>query len=94
MSTTGGPEAEALALSVGPNPTEGDATVRFTLAQSEAVAVSVYDVTGRLVATTSGTFAAGPVSTPVSTAGLAPGLYIVRVQGDTVQGTRTLTVTR
>ena len=88
------PEAEALALSVGPNPTTGDATVRFSLAEAQTVEVSVYDVTGRLVATASGTFAAGPASAPVATAGLAPGLYLVRVQGDSVQGTRTLTVTR
>ena len=94
VNTTDGPEAEALALSVGPNPAEADATVRFTLAEAQTVQVSVYDVTGRLVATTSGTFAAGPVSTPVSTGDLAPGLYLVRVQGDSVQGTRTLTVTR
>ncbi|MEM8602136.1 MAG: T9SS type A sorting domain-containing protein [Bacteroidota bacterium] len=83
---------------VYPNPAGGAVTVPVTLAESTEVTVVVYDVLGRAVATLAeGTRALGRHALTLDTAGLAPGVYVVRVEGLEGAGdsvSRTFTVAR
>ena len=91
----GGPLAEALALSVGPNPARGDATVRFTLDRAQDVRVALYDVLGREVAVVAdGTFGAGEQTAAVPTAGLPAGVYVLRLQAEGAQTSLQISVVR
>jgi hypothetical protein len=79
----GGPVAEALALSVGPNPTAGDATVRFALDRAQDARLALYDVLGREVAVVAdGTFGAGEQTARLSTESLPAGVYVLRLQAE------------
>ena len=90
----GGPEA-AFSLAVGPNPTRGDATVRFTLGRAQRARIALYDVLGREVAVVAeGAFAAGEASAVAPTAGLPAGVYVLRLQGEAGAVARTLSVVR
>ena len=81
---------------LAPNPTAGVARMTLSLAQGESVSVDVYDALGRRVASVLDDAVAGgtPRVLAVPTAGLAPGVYVVRVEGETFAETRRLTVTR
>lgn len=70
-------EADALSLSVSPNPTSGSAVVSYA-AQSGDVTVSVSDLVGNEVASAAGS----ATSATVDASGLASGLYIVTVSVD------------
>jgi hypothetical protein len=75
---------------VSPNPTEGDATLSFTVKRGTTGTVRVLDVMGREVATVlrNGKLAAGPqrLSLPST---LATGVYIATVTtADAVQSVR------
>jgi hypothetical protein len=95
VANEGTPEAAGLALAVGPNPTRGDATVRFSLDQAQRVEIALYDVLGRRVATVAeGAFAAGAASATVPTATLSTGVYVLRLQGETGAVARQLSVVR
>ena len=75
------PPANGAALTVGPNPTGGAATVRLDLPAPADVRVAVYDVLGRRVATlASGALGAGAHALPFDAAPLAPGVYVVRAE--------------
>ena len=90
-----GPEAARFALSVGPNPTRGDATVRFSLDRAQRVQIALYDVVGRQVAVVAqGAFGTGDAVATVATSGLPAGVYVLRLQGETATATRTLSVVR
>ncbi|HIL58882.1 MAG TPA: T9SS type A sorting domain-containing protein, partial [Rhodothermales bacterium] len=83
-----------LALTVGPNPSVGDAVARFTLASSGPVTVRVVDVLGREVAVLSqGARSAGTHALPLPSA-LAAGIYAVEVRTPTATASRMLTVIR
>lgn len=87
-----GPEATAR-LAVGPNPTRGGAAVRLDLDAPTDATVGVHDALGRQVAALhDGPLAAGP-SRWTLPAGLAPGVYVVRVTGG-VRASATVTVVR
>ena len=89
------PPALATAPSVFPNPTTGAASVAFDLAQASEVSVDVVDLLGRRVAQLAPSArAAGPVQVELPTAGLAAGLYVVRVQTATGVAATRLVVTR
>ena len=80
---------------VSPNPTAGGAAVAFGLAAPSAVSVEVFDVVGRRVASLDGgALPAGPARLAVPTAGLAPGLYVVRVRTAGGAAAARLVVTR
>ena len=75
------PPASGAALTVGPNPTGGAATVRLDFPAPAEVRVAVYDVLGRRVATlASGALAARTHRLPLDAAPLAPGVYVVRAE--------------
>ncbi|HIG74267.1 MAG TPA: T9SS type A sorting domain-containing protein, partial [Bacteroidetes bacterium] len=83
-----------LALTVGPNPSVGDAVARLTLASSGPVTVRVVDVLGREVAVLSrGAKSAGTHALPLPAA-LAAGVYAVEVRTPTATASRMLTVIR
>ena len=91
----GTPEAAgALALSVGPNPVQGAATVRLRLNAPKALVVRVVDVLGREVAVLAdGRFAADE-HTFALPAGLASGVYAVEASAGERRATRLVTVVR
>ena len=70
-----------------PNPFGQSATVRFALGEPSAVSLVVYDVLGQEVARLAeGSFGAGAHEAELQGAGLAPGVYLVRlVAGGTVE---------
>ena len=83
-----------LELRVGPNPTRGAARVAYTTAQSGPAEVVLFDGLGRRVATlVSGDVAAGAHEARVP-AGLAAGVYVVRLTAEGRTATRPLTVAR
>jgi len=91
-ATAGAADTFTLA-GVVPNPTTGAASVRFTLPESQAVTVTVYDMLGRTVATLfDGTATAGANEVRVPT--LTAGVYVVRVDSPTESATTRFTVVR
>ena len=95
VSSESGPAELSSALSAYPNPTAARATVAFDLADVSDVTVDVVDLLGRRVALLAdGPQAAGPVRLAVDTAGLTPGLYVVRVRTATGVAATRLTVVR
>ncbi len=96
VATEGATASAALAIrSVHPNPAAGEATVAFELAEAGPVRLALYDVLGREVTLAlEGPRPAGPHTATVQTAGLASGVYVVRLAaGGEVQSQR-ITVTR
>lgn len=83
-------------LSASPNPARGAARVRFASATAQTVTVSVYDVTGRQVATLfQGAVSADQqMDLALNAASLAPGVYVVRATGTDLNLTQRVTVVR
>ena len=81
---------------VFPNPSAGRAALELTVASAQTVTVSVFDALGRQVAVAYDGMAQPGAAVRVSLDGaaMAPGLYIVRVAGETFTEARRLTVTR
>ncbi len=79
-----------------PNPAAGRAAIELRVDAPQTVRATVVDALGRTVATVfEGALSAGQSQTlSVETAGLAPGVYAVRVQGATFTETRRLVVAR
>ena len=83
--------AEALALSVAPNPARGASRVRFTLDAATPVRVRITDVLGRTVAVLyDGLLGTGPHAYSW-TAPAAPGLYVATVEAGARVATARLT---
>ena len=76
-----------------PNPTRGAATITVTTGSPERVRVSVHDAMGRRVALAFEGVVSGR-SEVVLGSGLAPGVYAVRVEGETFAEVQPLTVIR
>jgi len=89
---------EAYRLSTYPNPVRGRATVELAVKERQEVAVRLYDVLGRQVAT----FHSGPLPAQemrrlrldVSSNGLTSGTYFLRVRGEDFAATEQVTVVR
>ena len=79
-----------------PNPSAGrPVAVRYALPEAGAVRLSVVDVLGREVAVVAeGERSAGEHAVTTPSAGLAPGVYVLRLQAGARSATRKLTVTR
>lgn len=95
-AATSASEAPSLGVTVRPptpNPFSGRTVLPVELARPGAVTVDVVDVLGRLVARAfDGRLAAGAHRLPVDSAGLAPGVYLLRVA--TPEGTTSRAVVR
>lgn len=88
------PGALRLALSAGPNPASGTATLRFTLDAAQPVRVTVTDALGRAVLALDRTLGAGPQALPLDVSGLAPGVYVARVTTSGASASVRLTLAR
>jgi hypothetical protein len=95
------PAASAAALAappsvaVAPNPFAGRAEVRVTLPVAERVVAAVYDALGRRVAVLhDGELEATTTALTLDGSSLSPGVYVVRVAGETFGETRRVTVVR
>ena len=79
-----------------PNPSVGRAALEVSVSEPQTVRVTVYDALGRRVAVAfDGEVQAGaPETVTVDGSRLAPGVYVVRVDGATVHEARRLTVAR
>jgi hypothetical protein len=79
---------------VFPNPSNEQTTISFTLEESSAVAVNIYDLTGQLiqVVAVNGQMIAGAYTLKVETASLPAGVYFVTITSGEVNVTRRLTV--
>ena len=88
-----GPRAALLLHGAYPNPSTDAVTVGYTLGQPARVRIALYDVLGREVRV-----ALDEEQTPdhravgFSTAGLAPGAYVLRVEAGAAAATRLITV--
>ena len=81
-------------LTVAPNPSAGRATVSFGVPEPQAVRVAVYDALGReVVVLADAPFVAGQHTVPFDRA-LPAGVYVVRIAGETLTGSRVVTVVR
>lgn len=90
----GPPNQTALHAPV-PNPTRGSVTLRYHLPTETEVAIRLFDVMGRKVATLRrGAEEAGRKQVQVSTSRLSPGAYFVRMQVGTTVQTQRLTVVK
>lgn len=88
------PAEFALATS-SPNPARGEASVRFTLAEAAPTTLTLYDALGRTVATLyDGEAAAATAHVARVPAGLAPGVYVLRLVSGAESATSRLTVVR
>ena len=77
-----------------PNPTVGTASLALRVAAPQAVRASLLDVTGREVGVVFDGTAADALTLSVDTEGLASGVYVVRVVGETFSASRRLSVAR
>ena len=76
-----GPEAGPVALlPSAPSPFRSATRLRFRLAAPAAVALDVFDVTGRRVASVAGPYGAGEHAVTLDGSALAPGAYLVRLR--------------
>jgi hypothetical protein len=76
-----------------PNPFNPTTMISFTLNRSEAVKLSVYDLTGRLIATlVDGMMPAGVTNINFSANGLASGVYIYRLETPSTSMTKRMTL--
>ena len=92
-AATRDPKAETAMQSVRPNPSRGEATVAFSLAEAGPARVAIVDVLGREVAVV----ASGPAEAGLHEAavrGLAPGTYLVVLESGGARVTGRLTVVR
>ncbi len=90
------PAVTALALDVpAPNPFRDRATVRFAMPAAGPARVAVYDVLGREVAVLAdGERAAGRHEVTFQSAGLASGVYVIRLTAGTATVVRRATISR
>lgn len=89
------PEAAAARVRVMPNPSASTATLAFTSATAQRVAVDIFNVLGQRVASLPAvTVGAGEQSLALPVDGLAPGAYAVRVQAEAFTAVRQISIVR
>ena len=87
--------AREIALSVYPSPASGSFTVDYTLPEDGKVTVSLYDLSGRRIATLlDGEMAAGRHDLNYDAAALPPGVYLVHFDTDAGTLTRRVVIAR
>ncbi len=64
-----------------PNPTEGDVTVRFDAANAQEVSLQVVDVTGKVINTSTVNANTGANMVVIGTDNFAPGMYFLKIDG-------------
>lgn len=95
IANEGGPDGTALGLTSAPNPFRSSTTIHFSLEEPADVSLTVFDALGRQVATLAdGPLAAGPHTADWAASGMAPGLYVVRLEAGDALGTLRVLVVR
>ncbi len=96
VSSGGEPAAPTFALDAPfPNPASGEATFRFSLAETGAARLTLYDVLGREVAVLAeGVYAAGAQAVARSLAALPNGVYFARLEADGRTASQPITLQR
>lgn len=85
--------AEASVQALFPNPTREASTLRIALPAAEHVRIVLYDMLGREVRRIHDDLLQAGISQPqVKTSGLASGTYLLRVEGESFNNTRSLLV--
>ena len=90
----GKPSASLIEANLYPNPTAGKTTVSYGISSKAPVAITLYDVAGRLV----GTVLEEPEQIPgtyraeIETTGLESGLYFVRIRSGSYETTLRLMI--
>ncbi|HEX8386525.1 MAG TPA: T9SS type A sorting domain-containing protein [Rubricoccaceae bacterium] len=92
-SSAEGTPRGGLSLAVA-NPVRGTARVRFTTETAGPARLALYDALGRQVALLADGVAVGPQSATLVTAGLAPGVYLLRLEAAGEVLTQTVSVVR
>ena len=87
-------DPEASFGAVFPNPTAGSVTLPFTLAADADVRISVVDALGREVLVATDARQAGAQRATLNTSGLAPGVYVVRLDAAGTVRSQRLVVAR
>jgi hypothetical protein len=86
-------EPEPARLQVVPNPVTGRAQVSYTLTQPGRVSLKLFDISGKIVSTLrSGSARAGEYSVGFSGAGLAAGVYLLRLETEEGMSIRKVTI--
>ena len=88
------PPRSVVVAQAQPNPAHRRATLALSTNMPERVRATLHDALGRELAVLHTGEAAGEVQLQIETARLAPGVYVVRVEGETFAETRRLTVIR
>lgn len=83
------PPCRPIALSVQPNPTSGDVRVEWSLPARSTASVSVYDITGKQVHSSSGLRTS---SLLLGLRSLPSGVYVVSLESDRRRATRKLVI--
>ena len=87
------PVATAKGISLFPNPAHGTTTVQLPAGLATGPAtLTVLDAVGRVVRTRTASVAAGTTATELDVAGLAPGVYALRIAVGESTGTARLVV--
>jgi hypothetical protein len=80
-------------VSIFPNPSDGAATISFTLERESQVDITLYDMQGRIVRTlTNSELPSGENKLSVLTNTIARGLYQIRISGDAINEVRHIVV--
>jgi hypothetical protein len=87
VTLAGIPAPGAKAAFVYPSPARDAANIAYTMAEGGTVKIRVYNEIGDLVATVEETRTAGVWSSPLTTSGLAPGVYFLLVEKKYDSGT-------
>jgi hypothetical protein len=86
---------DAFKFSIAPNPAQGQAFARFTLATPENVSLKLFTVLGQEIASMyEGSMSQGAYSLPLQTDALPSGVYVCRLQIGNVVLTRRVSVVR
>ncbi len=82
VSTDNTPENELFQVQVAPNPTTGPLGISLELSRNQSLDVSLFDLLGRELKTWKGQLPAGSTARTLDMSGLAPGVYLLHVQGE------------
>ena len=86
---------ESLELRVYPNPSFGNALIKYGLQEKASISLGLYDISGRLVKTIySGTQEKGYYEVDIKQDGLIGGIYFIRFETSDFKATKKLTIIR
>jgi hypothetical protein len=81
-----------LELALFPNPTQGDATLAFTLPNEQSYQIRVFDVAGRMIFSHDGSGLEGENTLPIQLGGIASGVYQLDFYSAGLKGQKRLVV--